>query len=101
LIEEVTTQSTDKDNLKYPTTNSTNRSSFTQRDHTPINNGTLRIAIHWKPENYNELFEDKIKWTIQAEQMIKDIFSHPTAAISMVPRQEKSIISDRMIPTPH
>ena len=55
MIEEVTTQSTDKDSLKYPTTNSTNRSTFTQRDNTPINDGTLRITIRWKPENYDEL----------------------------------------------
>ena len=58
-----------------------------------------RITIRWKPENYDDIAKDNSKWTIQATQMIKDIFDHPQAAISVVLWQDKSLNVSRTTPT--
>ena len=102
LLDDKINQPNDKSNnhTNFPATNSNStRSNFTHRDNTPINDGTLRITIRWKPENYDDISNDDHIWTIQATKMIKDIFAHPTDAISVVPWQDKSIISTRIIRT--
>ena len=99
LIDDTMTQATDKsnDNPTFTDTSSIDRSTYTQRDTTPINDGTLRITIRWKPENYDELTKDDSNWNIQITQMLKDIFTHPTTTISLVPWQDKTISSTRMV----
>jgi hypothetical protein len=46
----------------------------TSNPHTPINDGTQRLTIRWKPANFETLNLDMKEWDIHAAKMIMELF---------------------------
>jgi hypothetical protein len=66
-------QTNQKQPAKETTTHaSTTREQGSQRElnYVHINDGTLRITVKWKPENFDELTEDKEQWNLAATDLI-------------------------------
>jgi hypothetical protein len=61
------------------------------KDHISLNDGTLRITIRWKPQNYDELANDSTLWQQQSIVMLQDILHHPLSPIFLVPWLEKFV----------
>ena len=101
LLDEASTQSTNAtgETLRQQGT-STTRSVYSQfqrpNEHIPINDGTLRITVRWKPQNYDEVVQDEDLWNRQAVDMLQAIFKHPLSPISFVPWQEKVTTTSMM-----
>jgi hypothetical protein len=55
-----------------------------QLDRTQINDGSLRVTIRWRPDNYDDISTDEDSWNNSATKMLKDIFDHPST-IRFVP----------------
>jgi hypothetical protein len=101
LLDEASTQSTTgtaETTRQHGTSNA--RSVYSQfqkpNEHIPINDGTLRITVRWKPNNYEALIQDEELWTKEAVEMLQDILKHPLSPISLVPWQEKVINNSKM-----
>ena len=47
---------------------------FDQPQYSHVNDGTLRITAKWKPQNYEQLSEDQLKWNLAATDMIHYMF---------------------------
>jgi hypothetical protein len=65
--------STNKENNKHTAANEqhSTTSQNTSRDFVPINDGTLRITIKWKPLNYESVTQDEAQWNEQATKIVK------------------------------
>jgi hypothetical protein len=61
------------------------QTSSSTRDFIPVNDGTLRITVKWKPDNYASLKNDEDNWNAQAVEMLNDILHLPTMPIQLVP----------------
>jgi hypothetical protein len=93
LTDDVATQSTSATNDTFRphqgnvSPNASTRASAPRNsnDKVPINDGTLRITIRWKPSNYAELTTDDNLRHHQATLMLQDILHHPLSPISLVP----------------
>jgi hypothetical protein len=64
--------------------------------HIPINDGTLRITIRWKPHNYEEIIQDDNIWKDQAVAMLQAILHHPQSPISLAPWQQITVTKSSM-----
>jgi hypothetical protein len=53
-------------------------STTMKHDHTQINDGSLRVTVRWRPENYDDISDDEVIWNEYATTMLKDIFNHPS-----------------------
>jgi hypothetical protein len=46
-----------------------------------MNDGTLRITVKWKPENYDELLDDQDKWNYKVTDLIHYLLSTATDSV--------------------
>jgi hypothetical protein len=72
----------DQTNQKQPAKETTTHAALTTREqgsqrelnYVHINDGTLRITVKWKPENFDELTKDKVQWNLAATDLIHWIY---------------------------
>jgi hypothetical protein len=53
------------------------------REFVQINDGTLRVTVKWKPDNYHSLTKNEDEWNEQAVEMLNDILQLPTPIIQL------------------
>jgi hypothetical protein len=101
LLDDASTQATNMTNetprQQGPSATRSVQSQFQKTNaHIPINDGTLRITIRWKPHNYDEITRDDNIWKHQAVDMLQEILHHPLVPISLVPWQQEKITTTSM-----
>lgn len=85
--DQTTSSPTTTKNSKFTAENEqySTASQNTSRDFVSVNDGTLRITIKWKPQNYESLTQDDDQWNNHAIEMLSDILNHPLLNIQLAP----------------
>jgi hypothetical protein len=102
LLDDASTQATNatNDTIRQQGTSAARsiHSQFQKTNaHIPINDGTLRITVRWKPHNYDEMTQEMDQlWIDQAVAMLKEILHHPRAPISLVPWQQDKVTNNSL-----
>ena len=51
---------------------------------TPLNDGTYRLTIRWKPANYDDLNENQTKWDTTTTETLIDVFGEYAGMINLI-----------------